>query len=159
MHAWGWPTKVFSRNNLFCLTSKMSHAHGRHDSCGLRLIILRFRLIHPSLAGGVTDVGVGSGALFGVFFLRNGIVMCRLEFLVCLENLRRREAGETGLIPGLAGTLSDRTSRGDSLLPDFSSWFGLLGLRLRGSVLPNVKDEPRPRPARLLRPSIAHPLV
>ena len=46
-------------------TSKMSHAHGGHDSCGLRFGNRRFHSILPSLAGGMTDVGVGSGALFG----------------------------------------------------------------------------------------------
>ena len=49
----------------FWLTSKMSHAHGRHGSCGLRFRIQLLRSVLLSLAGGVTDVGVGSGALFG----------------------------------------------------------------------------------------------
>ena len=46
-------------------TSKMSHAHGRHDSCSLRLLSPRFHSVFLSLARGMTDVGVGSGALFG----------------------------------------------------------------------------------------------
>src|SRR5437762_283422 len=50
------------------LTSKMSHDHGRHDSCGFLLLAWLLHSIHPSLAGGVTDVGVGSGALLGLFF-------------------------------------------------------------------------------------------
>src|SRR5437867_1840836 len=45
----------------------MSHAHGRHDSCNLRLLIRLFLSIHRALAGGVTDMGVGSGALLGLF--------------------------------------------------------------------------------------------
>src|SRR6266508_1062548 len=48
---------------LFRPTSKMSHDHGGHDSCGLRF---RNRLLHSvshSLARGMPDVGVGSGAL------------------------------------------------------------------------------------------------
>ena len=45
----------------------MSHAHGRRASCGLRLLCRRFHSIHRTLAGGVTDVGVGSGALLGVW--------------------------------------------------------------------------------------------
>src|SRR5437588_466839 len=51
---------------LFCPTSKMSHAHGRHDSCSLRLLSLLFHSIRRSLARGVTDVGVGSGAWLGL---------------------------------------------------------------------------------------------
>src|SRR5689334_10302298 len=50
-------------------TSKMSHAHGRHASCGLRLLIPWVHSIHRVLAGGVTDVGVGSGALLAFFGL------------------------------------------------------------------------------------------
>src|SRR2546427_786602 len=53
----------------FCLTSKMSHAHGRHDSCRLRLLSPRFHSIRLSLARGMTDVGVGSGALLGLLNL------------------------------------------------------------------------------------------
>ena len=45
----------------------MSHARGRHVSCGLRLLILWFHSVQRELAGGVTDVGVGSGAWLGAF--------------------------------------------------------------------------------------------
>src|SRR2546430_1277442 len=51
----------------FCRTSKMSHAHGRRGSCGLRLLSPRFHSIRLTFAGGMTDVGVGSGALLGVW--------------------------------------------------------------------------------------------
>ena len=52
---------------VFCRTSKMSHDRGRRASCGLRLLLRWLHLILRSLAGGVTDVGVGSGALLGLF--------------------------------------------------------------------------------------------
>ena len=50
-----------------CLTSKMSHAHGGHDSCSHRFRIPLLHFDSPSLARGMTDVGVGSGALLGFF--------------------------------------------------------------------------------------------
>ena len=50
----------------FCPTSKLSHDHGRHDSCSLRLVDPRFHSILLSFARGMTDVGVGCGALLGV---------------------------------------------------------------------------------------------
>src|SRR5207244_3784859 len=49
-------------------TSKMSHAHGWRASCGLRLLRPWFHSIQRTLAGGVTAVGVGSGALLALFF-------------------------------------------------------------------------------------------
>src|SRR4051812_26655327 len=51
---------------LLCLTSKMSHDHGRRDSCWLRLLMRQVHSVLLSLAGGVTDMVVGSGALLGV---------------------------------------------------------------------------------------------
>ena len=45
----------------------MSHDHGRHDSCGLRVLSRQLHSVLDSLAGGMTDVGVGSGALLGLF--------------------------------------------------------------------------------------------
>src|SRR4051812_28833240 len=45
----------------------MRHAHGRRGSCWIRLHIVRLHSIHLSVAGDVTDVGVGSGALLGVW--------------------------------------------------------------------------------------------
>ena len=48
----------------------MSHAHGRRASCGLRLLSPWFHFDLFSLAGGVTDVGVGSGALLALFRFR-----------------------------------------------------------------------------------------
>src|SRR5437870_5050266 len=51
------------------LTSKMSHAHGRHDSCRIRLLIPWFHSVGLSSARGMTDVGVGSGALLGLLLL------------------------------------------------------------------------------------------
>src|SRR5205814_8318366 len=49
----------------FCLTSKMSHDHSRHDSCRLRLYSRWVHSILLSLARGMTAVVVGSGALLG----------------------------------------------------------------------------------------------
>src|SRR4051794_26550747 len=54
-----------SWTKLFCLTSKMSHDHSRRGSCGLRLMILWLHSIQLWLAGDVTEVVVGSGALLG----------------------------------------------------------------------------------------------
>src|SRR2546430_1516047 len=51
---------------FFCPTSKMSHDRGGHDSCRLRVRIHPLHSILLSLAGGVTDMGVGSGALLAV---------------------------------------------------------------------------------------------
>src|SRR5438093_1526219 len=65
MRNWRWSTKSFLSNDLFRPTSKMSHAHGRRACCGLRLLIPRFHPVLLSLARGMTDVGVGSGALLG----------------------------------------------------------------------------------------------
>src|SRR2546422_724012 len=56
--------------HLFCPTSKMSHDHGRRDSCWLRLLSPWVHSIRLSLARGMTDVGVGSGALFGFWFVQ-----------------------------------------------------------------------------------------
>src|SRR5438876_952318 len=50
---------------IFCLTSKMSHARGRRGSCWFRLMSPCVHSIPRTLAGDVTDVGVGSGALLG----------------------------------------------------------------------------------------------
>src|SRR5436309_2781631 len=61
---------IFIGTFFLWLTSKMSHAHGRRASCDLRLLILWLHLIQRTLAGGVTDVGVGSGALLGPFSWR-----------------------------------------------------------------------------------------
>ena len=58
------PTKHLDR-----LTSKMSHASGWRAVCRSRFRI-RFPNLEPhSVAHGVTDTGVGSGALLGLFFL------------------------------------------------------------------------------------------
>src|SRR5436309_180274 len=54
---------------IFCRTSKMSHDHSRRGSCSLRLMILRLHSIFLILAGDVTAVVVGSGALLGLFCL------------------------------------------------------------------------------------------
>jgi hypothetical protein len=77
---------VFEDNNFMILrlTSKMSHARGRHDSCRLRF---RNPLLHstfPSLERGMTDVVVGSGALLGRFgfaVIRDNIVFRDLELM------------------------------------------------------------------------------
>src|SRR5438093_900008 len=47
----------------------MSHDHSRHDSCRLRLLSRWLHSILLSLARGMTDVGVGSGALLGLLFV------------------------------------------------------------------------------------------
>jgi len=46
-----------------CRTSKLSHDHGRHDCCGLLIWIRQVHSIYRALAAGMTDVGVGCGAL------------------------------------------------------------------------------------------------
>src|SRR5438132_416589 len=62
---------------FFCLTSKMSHDHSRHDSCRLRLYSRWIHSIVLSLARGMTDVGVGSGALLGLFVIVDLVRMLR----------------------------------------------------------------------------------
>ena len=49
------------------LTSKMSHACGWRAACRTTAWILWFHFETPSTARGVTDIGVGSGALLGRF--------------------------------------------------------------------------------------------
>src|SRR6185503_3258304 len=131
----------------------MSHAHGGHDSCSLRF---RIRLLHSiplSLARGMTDVGVGSGALLGLY---------RSE----RDNRPHRNTGLEGSTPpcffaettpaflkrftrgiivsAAAATSFTRASRcrsSESSYPWCAHGHSLF------TVLPNVKDEPRPRPA------------
>jgi hypothetical protein len=45
----------------------MSHAGSWRAACSTTVRVLRFHLEAPSDARGVTDPGVGSGALFGFF--------------------------------------------------------------------------------------------
>ena len=45
----------------------MSHACGRRDACRTTFWVLWFHFENPSIARGVTDIGVGSGALLGRF--------------------------------------------------------------------------------------------
>src|SRR5690348_8672191 len=62
----------------------MSHAHGGHDSCSLRFRIRLFHSIPLSLARGMTDVGVGSGALLGRFDALTGLIgWLRLRGTAC----------------------------------------------------------------------------
>src|SRR5205085_1710890 len=64
-----------------------------------------------------------------------------------LRNFRLLGDGENSPYSCSAGC--DRLSvLGNHRLSDIFSWLGLIGLYSRVSVLPNVKDEPRPRPAR-----------
>src|SRR5262245_59329628 len=49
------------------LTSKMSHDGSGRDSCRDTICIRGLHFEFPSVARGVTDPGVGSGALFGSF--------------------------------------------------------------------------------------------
>ena len=53
--------------SFFRRTSKMSHDSGRRAACLTANLILEFHFEFPSVARGVTDTGVGSGALFGSF--------------------------------------------------------------------------------------------
>ena len=50
---------------ILCLTSKMSHDTSGRDSCGMTIFTLPFLFVHREVARGVTDRGVGSGALLG----------------------------------------------------------------------------------------------
>src|SRR5438067_1050923 len=52
-------------NLCFRPTSKMSHDHSRHGSCSFRLMVPLLHSILLSLAGDVTAVVVGCGALLG----------------------------------------------------------------------------------------------
>ncbi len=59
--------ELHERAGIFWLTSKMSRDHSRRDSCGIRISSREFHSKMDSIARGVTDVVVGSGALFGVW--------------------------------------------------------------------------------------------
>jgi hypothetical protein len=50
----------------------MSHDRSWHDACVIRFSNQMFHFYSHSKARGVTAVGVGSGALFGVFFSGTG---------------------------------------------------------------------------------------
>src|SRR2546430_679177 len=52
----------------------MSHARGRRDSCWLQTLSPQFHSIRLSIARGMTDVGVGSGALLGWLAFPDGIM-------------------------------------------------------------------------------------
>src|SRR5438034_1307233 len=112
-------------------TSKMSHDRGRRDSCGIRLLIPWFHSIHRTLAGGVTDVGVGSGALLGL--------------------AREADTKVATLATDGANSSDGFISLGlqDSMTSD-ARYRNLLDSRIalaRPHATPNVKDEPRPRRA------------
>ena len=53
--------------SIFCPTSKMSHDTVRRAACITTIHIRWFHFEIPSEARGVTDGGVGSGALLGLF--------------------------------------------------------------------------------------------
>jgi len=77
---------------LFCPTSKMSHDHGRRGSCSLRFKIRLLHLVLLSLAGAVTDVGVGSGALLAPFLdpaiSRQLLEECAIKSMHVIEQRR-----------------------------------------------------------------------
>jgi hypothetical protein len=50
---------------VFCLTSKMSHDGIWRAACLVTIRTTQFRFETNEVARGVTDVGVGSGALLG----------------------------------------------------------------------------------------------
>ena len=127
----------------------MSHAHGGHDSCSLRFRIRRLHSVLPSLARGMTDVGVGSGALLG----GSGVCEQRVKLgQGCESSIRRvvqqRAADESRIFLSRTAHASPA-----SLLFLFRHHAGLS--YAIAADAPNVKDEPRPRPARLLRASVA----
>ena len=49
----------------------MSHDGSGHDSCGTKKLIPLLHFENPKAARGVTDPGVGSGALLGLFNIAN----------------------------------------------------------------------------------------
>ena len=57
--------RASQRRARFCPTSKMSHDASGRDSCSMTIWILQIHSENPTIARGVTDRGVGSGALFG----------------------------------------------------------------------------------------------
>ena len=59
------------RSRSFCRTSKMSHAGSWRAACNATKYVLSFHFENPSVARGVTDPSVGSGALLGFVFIRH----------------------------------------------------------------------------------------
>ena len=62
-------TMIITRRFIFWLTSKMSHDGSWRAACGKTKHLLGLHFGTPPEARGVTDPGVGSGALLGGFFL------------------------------------------------------------------------------------------
>ena len=59
-------SRILAMSFIFCPTSKMSHAGSWRAACQFRFSNLSFRFDHRERARGVTDPGVGSGALLGL---------------------------------------------------------------------------------------------
>src|SRR5688572_21424808 len=70
---------VASDARMFCLTSQMSHAGSWRAACGITTHILRLHFETPSIARGVTDPSVGSGALFGDCALYGFVLTCSMR--------------------------------------------------------------------------------
>ncbi len=68
---------IGTSNTGFCLTSKMSHAGSWRAACNPTICFPWFHLENPSVAHGVTDPGVDSGALLGGMGMRRSVVACR----------------------------------------------------------------------------------
>ena len=61
--------KRASNLSSLCLTSKMSHDGSWRAACSTTIYFLWFHFEAPSVARGVSDPGVGSGALLGRFLI------------------------------------------------------------------------------------------
>src|SRR5438309_424263 len=89
----------------------MSHAHGRRDSCSIRLMSRHLHSIRLSLAGGVTDMGVGSGALLGRFGNRiKQLLRCRDNPLIFLSKAHVLVEDKTSLWSALRLRVIDSQS-------------------------------------------------
>src|SRR5262245_27450421 len=98
----------------------MSHDHGGHDLCNLRFQIPLLHFNFPSVARGMTDVGVGSGALFGSFSTGNLSFVSSPRYADADESRAAdrdfsRSAGTTSLVlakaAAIAGTLCSTVVR------------------------------------------------
>src|SRR4051812_18233218 len=98
----------------------MSHAAGRRASCLTTIHILWFHFEILSEARGVTDGGVGSGALLGRFFFRC-IPELRTDRYIFFQNIHRKEDRNANL-PRRVDHLDTR-DRGKQPLAVWLSYF------------------------------------
>ena len=81
----------------------MSHDSGRRGACFATILIRCIHFEVPSLARGVTDTGVGSGALFDVF------VATRSSANVTPRTIVQTKSGKGGFRIGVKESIASYT--------------------------------------------------